>query len=100
MASFTKKFQIPGKQADAIYVAVAGDIDRFLSKTPLSNVEVKRNETARQVSFKSSMASGSLSAKDGELAVEVSLSFLATPFKSKIDEGITKWLIKTFGTEA
>ena len=97
MASFTKKFQIPGKLSDIIYSAVSTDIDRFLSKTPLTNVAITRNDTKKEVSFKSSMASGSLIAKDGELQVEVSLSLLASPFKGKIDDGITKWLNKTFG---
>ncbi len=100
MASFSKKFQIPGKVADVIYTAVSSDIERFLSKTPLSNVTVDRNEPSKTVSFKSSMASGTLCAKDNELKVDVSLSLLATPFKGKIDEGITKWLNKAFGLEA
>lgn len=97
MASFTKKFPIPGKSADTIYSAVSSGIDHFLSKTPLSNVEVKREDAVKRVSFKSSMASGSLSASEGELNVEISLSFLASAFKGKIDDGVTKWLTKTFG---
>ena len=97
MANFAKKFQIPGKPADAIYTAVSSDIERFLSKTPLGNVDVGRNEATKEVSFKSGMASGTLTAKDGELQVEISLSFLASPFKAKIDEGVTKWLNKAFG---
>lgn len=100
MASFSKKFEIPGKNADSIYMAVAGDIDRFISKTPLSNVEINRDEAGKAVSFKSAMASGTLSAHDGGLNVEVSLSLLASPFKGKIDDGISQWLNKTFGTEA
>lgn len=97
MASFTKTFPVPGQASDKIYSLVATDIDRFLSKTPLGHVEVNRNEATKQVSFKSSMASGTLTAKDQSLLVEVSLSLLATPFKSKIEEGVTKWLAKTFG---
>ena len=100
MASFSKKFQIPGKLADVIYSAVSTDIERFLSKTPLTNVNVDRDDAAKKVSFKSSMATGTLSAKDNELQVEISLSLLASPFKSKIDEGVTKWLNKAFGLEA
>ena len=96
MASFSKTFPIPGKTSDVIYGAVATDIDRFLSKTPLGNVEVNRDEGAKKVSFKSSMASGTLTAKDGSLSVEVSLSLLASAFKGKIEEGITRWLTKTF----
>jgi len=98
MASFSKTFPVPGKSADSIYTSVATDIDRFLSKTPLGNVDVKRDEAAKQVSFKSSMASGTLSAKEGSLQVEISLSLLASAFKGKIEEGVTKWLAKTFAT--
>ncbi len=97
MATFTKKFPIPGKSADTIYSAVSTGIDHFLSKTPLTNVEVNREDTSKTVNFKSSMATGSLAAVDGELHIQISLSFLASAFKGKIDEGVTKWLTKTFG---
>ena len=96
MASYTKTFSVPGKLADSIYTSVANDIDRFLSKSPLGKYEVSRDDASKTVSFKSSMASGSLIAKDNQLHVDISLSFLATPFKSKIEEGVTKWLTKTF----
>ena len=97
MATFSKKFAIPGKSSDAIYSAVSKGIEHFLSKTPLGNVDVSREDAAKKVNFKSSMATGSLSAGEGELNVEISLSFLASAFKGKIDEGVTKWLTKTFG---
>ncbi len=96
MASFSKTFTIPGKTSEVIYGAVSSDIDRFLSKTPLGTVEVKRDEGTKKVTFKSSMASGTLAAQDGSLSVEVSLGLLASAFKGKIEEGITRWLTKTF----
>ena len=82
--------------ADSIYASVAKDIDRFLSKSPIGNYEVNRNDASKEVSFKSSMASGTLAAKDGQLQVDIKLSLLATPFKGKIEEGVTKWLAKAF----
>jgi hypothetical protein len=97
MASFSKKFPVPGKAADAIYSAVSSGIEHFLSKTPLGSCDIKRDDAAKAVSFKASMASGTLTAKENELQVEISLSLLASPFKGKIDEGVTKWLNKTFG---
>jgi hypothetical protein len=96
MASYSKTFPVPGKLADAIYTSVASDIDRFLSKSPIGSYDVKRDDAAKQVTFKSSMASGTLAAKDGQLQVDINLSLLATPFKSKIEEGVTKWLAKAF----
>ena len=97
MASFTKKFPVPGKSAGEIYTSIANGIEHFLSKTPLGNVAIDRDEAGKKVSFKSSMASGTLTAAEGELNVEISLSMLASAFKGKIDEGVTKWLTKTFG---
>ena len=46
MASFSKTFPIPGKSSDLIYSAIATDIDRFLAKTPLGQVDVKRDEAS------------------------------------------------------
>lgn len=97
MPSFQKTFSVPGQAADQIYQKVSSDIDRFLSKTPLGQVQVDRVEGKKQVSFKSSLASGTLTAEDSALKVEVSLSLLASPFKGKIEEGVTHWLNKTFG---
>jgi vacuolar-type H+-ATPase subunit E/Vma4 len=96
MASFSKTFPIPGKSSDLIYSAIATDIDRFLAKTPLGQVDVKRDEASKKLSFKASMASGTIEVKDGEVSVDVSLSLLASAFKGKIEEGITRWLEKTF----
>ncbi len=96
MAKFSKNFSIPGKSADLIYTAVSGGIEHFLNKTPVGSHQVTRNDSSKQVAFKSSMASGTLTAVEGELQVEISLSLLATPFKSKLDEGVTQWLNKTF----
>ncbi|MBS1960050.1 MAG: polyhydroxyalkanoic acid system family protein [Bdellovibrionales bacterium] len=97
MPSFNKTFPVPGQAADKIYSVISTGIDHFLSKTPLGQVQVDRNEGSKQVSFKSNMASGTLTAKDNALSVEVSLSLLATPFKGKIEEGVTRWLSKAFG---
>jgi hypothetical protein len=96
MANFTKKFPVPGKTAEVIYSTVSNGLEHFLSKTPLGAVDIDRDEAAKKVSFKSSMASGSLTASDGSLQVDISLSFLASAFKGKIDEGVSKWISKTF----
>ncbi len=100
MPSHNKKFPLPGKTSANIYDAVSKNIDLFLSKTPIGNCEVKKDDAGKKVSFKASMASGTLTAEEGQLNVELSLSLMATPFKGKIDEGIEKWLSRAFGPEA
>ena len=98
MANFSKIFSIPGQNADAIYTATASNIEHFLSKVPMGTFEIDRDPTEKKVSFKSSMASGTVTASEGSLRVDITLSFLASAFKGKIDEGVTKWLTKTFKT--
>ena len=97
MANYSKKIPIPGKDSKVIYQTISDNIDHFLSKTPLGNYKLDRDEKTKKISFESSMASGSLNVQDGEVTVDISLSFLATPFKGKLDEGIQKWIAKTFG---
>ena len=99
MAGFSKEFKIPGKSSAEIYQAVSTDIDRFLSKTPLGQAQVTREESQKSVTFKASMASGTITAQEGSLKIDVSLSLLASAFKGKIEEGVTRWLEKTFQTK-
>jgi hypothetical protein len=67
-----------------------------LSKTPIGKFELDKNPTAREVSFKSSMASATLRCLDGKLELDGKLSLMAAPFRGKLDEAIDKWLAKTF----
>ena len=100
MPSYSKKVQIPGKTSQELYDKVSGDIDRFLEKAGVGKVEVERKASSKQVMIKSSMVSATLSCVDGAIDLDAKLSLLATPFKSKIDEGITRWLSKTFNITA
>jgi hypothetical protein len=96
MASYSRKVDLPGKTAQEIYDKVAAEIERFLSKTPVGKSEVDRDPVSKTIKAKSSMFQATLSCKEGEIALDVSLSFLATPFRGKLDEGIDKWLAKHF----
>lgn len=100
MPSYAKKVQVPGKSSQELYDRVAGDIDHFLGKIGVGKVEVERNPGKKQVTIKSSMVTATLTCLDGLIDVDGKLSLLATPFKGKIDEGITKWINKTFNTTA
>lgn len=97
MAKFSKSFVVPGKSGQVIYQAIHENIDKFLSKTPIGEYELKKDEAKKEIAFKASMASGTIRAEDDGVHVDISLSLLATPFKGKLEEGINKWLSKTFG---
>jgi hypothetical protein len=100
MPSYSRKVKIPGQSAQQLYDVIAADIERVMSKASIGEFEVTRDAARRAIDIKSKMFSAKLSCMDGEVALDGQLSLLATPFKSKIDEGISRWLSKTFNLQA
>lgn len=97
MPSYSRKVEIPGKNADQIYEAVSRDIDKFLSKSAIGNYDVTRSSRDKVVSVSAKLFSAELTSGDNVLHLDVKLSLIAAPFKSKLDQGIDRWLAKTFG---
>lgn len=96
MPSYSRTIQIKGRTSQELYDKVSSDIERFLSKIPLGKLEINRNDGAKTVKVKSSMAEAELVCKEGEICLNAKLSLLAAPFRSKLDDGIDQWLAKTF----
>lgn len=97
MPSYSREVKIPGRTAQDLYDVVARDIDRFSDKAQqFGKFEIDRDPTAKKVTLKSSMVTATLNCHDGGMKLDAKLSLLATPFKSKIDDGIDRWLQKTF----
>ena len=42
------------------------------------------------------MITATLACEEGAIGLDAKLSLLAAPFRSKIDEGINRWIAKTF----
>lgn len=100
MPSYAKKIQVPGKTGQELYDRVSTDIDHFLGKIGIGKVDVERDPGQKKVTIKSSMVTATLTCLDGMIDVDGKLSLFAAPFKGKIDEGITKWITKTFNITA
>jgi hypothetical protein len=98
MPSYSRKVQIPGKSSQVLYDKVSADIDRFLEKTGMGKFEVTRDAAKKQLQIKSSMFSATLTCQEAAIDLDAKLSLLATPFRSKIDDGIDRWIAKTFST--
>ncbi len=96
MPTFTREVRIPGHNAQELYEKVATGIDRFMEKTGLGGYTVERDPDKKEVRLKASMVSATLACSDEKLVLDAKLSLLAAPFRSKIDQGIDKWLAKTF----
>lgn len=96
MPSYSKKVQVPGKTSQELYDKMSTGIDSFMSKTPVGNYTVERDPGNKKLYIKSSMFSATLICQDSMMELNAQLSLLAAPFKSKLDEGITRWVSKTF----
>ncbi len=96
MPSYQKKVAIPGKTSQELYDVVSRDIDRFMEKSNLGKFDIQRDDAARTLSVETSMFSAKLFCKDGAMELDGKIGLMAMPFKGKIDEGIEKWLKKTF----
>lgn len=96
MPGYQKEIPIPGKSSDEIYEKVAADIERFLSKGPAGHVDIDRDAANKEVRVTSKIFNATLHCQDGRISVQGKLSLVALPFKSKIDEGIEKWVAKAF----
>lgn len=96
MPSYTRKVGVSGKSAQELYDKLASEIERFIEKASIGKCDIDRNPQSRVVSLKSSMFSATLRCEEGEIVLDAKLSLLAAPFRSKIDEGIDKWVARTF----
>ncbi|OFZ55720.1 MAG: hypothetical protein A2428_00035 [Bdellovibrionales bacterium RIFOXYC1_FULL_54_43] len=96
MPSYSRTVHIPGKTSQELYDTVSAEIGRLISKYSLGNYGITRNPEKKEVSLKSSIFSATLFCDEGVLRLDGQLSFMAVPFRTKIDEGINRWLEKTF----
>ncbi len=96
MAKYSRCVSVPGKSSQALYEQLSSDIDRFLAKISIGKVEVTRDEKNKSFDVKSSLLKAVLTCQEEQILVEAELSFLAMPFRSKIDTGIDKWIERTF----
>jgi hypothetical protein len=97
MPSYTREVRVPGHNAQQLYDKISVGIDRFMEKTGIGGYEIERDPAKKEVRLKASMISATLSCSEEKLTLDAKLSLLATPFRSKIDQGIDKWVAKTFG---
>ena len=97
MPTYSRHVQIPGRSADEIYNKISEGIDRFLSKSSVGSYDLDRQPAQKTITAKSSLFTASLICTDGSVRLDAKLSLLAAPFRSKLDEGIDKWIAKTFG---
>jgi hypothetical protein len=99
MANYKHESPVQGKSADELYAKVSEGIERFLGKVPMmDNYELDRDAAEKVFRIDSKPFKGVLACRDGIVTLEGKLSLFAAPFKSKLSEGLDRWLSKTFSS--
>lgn len=98
MPSFSKTVQVPGKTSQELYDRISTEIDRFLEKASVGKYDLTRDASKKEIHVKASMVTATLSCQEGSMVLDAKLSLLAAPFKGKLEEGIDRWVSKTFQT--
>ncbi len=96
MGNYTKSISVPGKSAKDLFGFVQSELERFLASTPLKGHKIEYKNADLSVDYASSMAKFTLKCEEECLKLDGNLSFLALPFKSKLDSAIERWVSKHF----
>ncbi len=98
MPSYTRVLKLEGYTADEIYEKISKDLDKLLEKdmSKFGKLNFGRDEDTKSVTLESKLVSATLLCLDGRIELDGKLSLVAIAFKSKIDEGIDRWIKKTF----
>ena len=98
MASYKRTIPIPGKSAAEIYDRISKAIGKFQEKDTgkFGKFDITTDAKTKAVKLESSHVTARLFCQDGEVLLEGKLSFLASAFRSKIDNGIDEWVNKAF----
>lgn len=97
MGKYTREVLLSGRSPDELYDFVSKEIENFLKKLSLNDYKIDYNPSDKTIFFKAKMVSATLFCEPEKLRLDGELSVLATPFRSKIDQAIDRWLEKSFG---
>lgn len=98
MPSYSRTIALPGKTADEIFSRISQAIDKFEENDTgkFGKFAFSRDENEKSVQLKSTHVTANLKCRDGEVVLEGKLSFFVAAFRSKIDDGINRWIEKSF----
>ena len=100
MPSYSRQIKVPGKSSQELYDTVSTQIEQFLGKiTPTGKFEIERDEIKKEFRVKAPLFSGTLACQNSSIELIAQLSLMALPFRSKLDEGIDRWVAKLFRRE-
>lgn len=94
MPKFERDIQLPGKSADELYQKTSSGLDHFLGKLNLGHFDLVKDDQKRSISLNSKVATAHLTCKEEKIELKIELSWMAAPFKAKIEQAIDRWLEK------
>ena len=100
MPSYRKVAELPGKSAADLYKKVSEGLtglEATLQSVPGgADARTEHDASAHKVTIFSKFINATLVCHEGRIELNGALSWIAMPFKSKIDEVLDRWLKKTF----
>ncbi len=92
MSRYTRVVNLAGASAREIFDRISSDLERWKPKIAIPNVSIVAD--ADRLSFKvdSPFFTGAVECHEGEAKVDGDLSFLASAFKSRVDQAIDDWV--------
>lgn len=94
MPKYSKTVELPGRSAEEIYEKISVEVEKFLTKSALGDFEVRRFPEQCRIEAQSKWFSAVILCESQKIELEAHLSMLALAFRSKLDEGIERWLKK------
>jgi hypothetical protein len=98
MPKYSKTFSLPGVSAEVSFTKILKEAETWKTslESMLGAVEIASEQAKKELSFSSKWVKASLICKEDAVQVDAELSMFAMPFKSKVDEGIERWIKKSF----
>ncbi len=98
MPKYSRKILLPGVDAAEVFDRINRDIEKYKASQEgtLGPVDLRKDSDAKTFKLDSKWVNAQLFCEPGCVRLEANLSLLALPFRSKIDEGIDRWLKKNF----
>jgi hypothetical protein len=102
MPSYQRQVSVPGHSAEQIYDLLLSKSEALIQKvnekfgSVIGTLDWSRDASTKTFQLKAKLFSVEIQCLDSRVQCQGQMSFLAVPLKSKIDEGIDRWIQKTF----
>ncbi len=92
MAAIQKTITLTGRSAAEIYELLARDLETWSKHSALPGIKIEPHPQEQTVRLQSQWVNANFRCFDGQIQVQAELSWMARPFRSKIEAQLDKWV--------